>query len=342
MLLIQLDDGGQAIISSNLDTLIKTKGQIKLIDNDDYATIESENYAVYRAHNLLFKFNGNNITKISPHYFLILANALNCIFNSKGDTLYKSRKAIKYIPLANQFLLDDGEERLLYDNNDKVVYRFQKTPYVVSDNKDLIIKDDNSVTIFRKNETQEINFKGKFVKATTHYLILDVGKYKQVYRLDGSLVVSKTKQVKALTNDYVSYKLGKNYFIENVTTQEKTKVKSLNITITDEGLDYEDLNQSMETIVFKPTDSLTIFEHNKKFGLKLNNKTVLPCAFFQIEPFGTKFLVQDKIEYKLFNRVSNSFINSKSYNAVSTYGRNLVVTKNGETTYLNFDGKIIR
>ncbi len=335
LILIHLESGKQAILTINLDTLIKTYGLVKLIGDNDYAVIQSEHYTVYRDQTVLFNFIGDNIEKINNEHFLIHSNNGNCIFNYKGDTLFKSRKAIKYLSLGNHFLLDDGVEHTLYSKDDAIIYQFQKTPYLSNDNEDLIIKGENRVAVFRKNQIQKIEFTGKFVKVTKHYIVLDLGKYKRVYGIDGTLIQSKAKQVKVLNDDYISYQEGNKFYLVNVLTKEKKKIKSLNINLSKEGIDYEDMEENLQILTFKAKDTLSIVEYKGMYGLKSNDKMVLPYMYFKIEPLANKFLVQDNIEYKLFNSMTRKFISDDTFDTVYPYKGYLMLTKSREITYMN-------
>jgi len=340
LLCIQLDDSSKAVINTLMDTLLKTTNVITLIGGSDYSLKNENATDVYRGKTKMFSFLGNSIEKINNEHFVIHAYDINYITNLNADTLFKSRKAIKYVALGNQYLLDDGLNYKLYDKMDKLIYQFQKQHYVINQHFDLMIKEENSVTVFQKDSCSKAVLKGKFVKATSKYIIVDLGKYKRIYDFKGKILLQKATNTKIINDDYVAFQSGKKCNLLNVETLQQVKVKSLNVNLYKEGIEYEADDESQQMLDFKAVDSLVIDEYRGKYGLKLGSKNILPYKYFQIEKLGEVYLVQDHIEYKLFDNYKRRLISNDSFDKVCPYLNYLMVVKKGKILYIDsYQGK---
>jgi len=341
LLLVQINDRAKAVLNSDLDTLAKSNYTIILIGEKDYCMDDSIQKTVYRVDKKLFAFSGNSVEKINDTHFLVKGGGENLIVNSLGETLFKSAKAIKYLSLGDHYLLEDGSDNTLFGINDKVIYKFEKQTYLANEKQDLLIKEESSVTIFEKNKTKKITLAGKLVKATKHFVVMNTGKFKTVCAYSGELILPKAKQVKEINDEYLTYSEGKNNFLLNTNTKEKKKIKSLNVNLTKEGIDYEDVSEAPQTLFFKESDSLVISEHNGKYGLSTGEKTVLSHKFFHIKKFTNKYLVQDQIVYKLYNSYTNKFVSDSTFENIQPYKGYLMVIKKGKIAYIDTEGKIL-
>lgn len=336
-LLIKADSTRLAVLDHRLDTLLISSGAITLLEDSGYVLKKDGISYIYKKRRLLFSHNGDATEKINEGHYLISNSRGQYILSPKGDTIYQSKQAIRYVPLGNNYLIDSGQDRTVFDLSDKAVCRFEKEPYLVTDKKHLIVKEKESVVLLKKNGTNQVRVKGRYTKATGLYVITRNPKNKQVYDYSGSLLVSKALKVKAINERYFSYQLGKKFTLYDVITGEKRPIERLGVSISKEGLEYDgsdeedDSTQVVETI----EELYSIVSYKGKYGLKKEEKLILPYNFFHIQKADDVFLVQDKIEYKLYDLFSNTFITNDSYESVYPYKFSFQVWKDGKMYYIN-------
>jgi len=120
------------------------------------------------------------------------------------------------------------------------------------------------------------------------------------------------------------------------------KVKSLSVNLSREGIEYEATDETPQMIGFASEDSLYIDEYKGMYGLKSSKELLLPHTFFYIQNLKDTYLVQDYIEYKLFNLNTRKFMSDNSYEKVEYYKNYMMVLKNGKLFYLATKGKIVQ
>lgn len=335
-LLIKADSTRLAVLDHRLDTLLISSGAITLLEDSGYVLKKEGISYVYKNRRLLFSHNGGATEKINEGHYLVSNSSGHYILSPKGDTIYQSKQAIRYVPLGNNYLLDSGQDRTVFDLSDKAVCRFGKEPYLVTDKKHLIVKEKESVVLLEKNGTKPVRLKGRYARATGLYVITRNAKNKQVYDYPGNLLVNKALKVKAINDRYFSYQLGKKFRLYDVLTGEKRPIERLGVSISKEGLEYDGSDEEDDStqVVESIEELYSIVGYRGKYGLKKAEKLILPYGFFHIQKADDVFLVQDKIEYRLYDLFSNTFITNDSYESVYPCKVWFQVWRNGKMSYI--------
>lgn len=336
-LLIKADSTRLAVIDHRLDTVLVSAGSISLLEDSGYVLKKEGISSVYKNKRLLLSHTGDATEKINEGHYLISNSAGNYIFSAKGDTIYQSKQAIKYVPLGNNYLLDSGQGRTVFDLSDKAVCSFGKEPYLVTAFQNLIVKEKESVLLLKKNETKPVRIKGRYTRATKLYVVSKTTKAKTVSDYSGKTLVMKAAKVKVINDRYFSYQTGKKFMLYDVLSGEKKRIERLGVTITKEGLEYDGSDEEDDsTEVVETIEELySIVSYRGKYGLKKGEKLILPYAFFHIQKVSDVFLVQDKIEYKLYDLFTNKFMSNASYENVYPYKLYFQVWKDGKMYYIN-------
>ncbi len=335
LLLCKTTDGLKVILNTQLDTLLTTKASVGLLGGNDFNLEEGESKYVYRDGHILFSYEGQSVERINSDHFLLHKSKVRAVVNTVKDTVFKSEKPIKYADLGDNYLLDDGREVKIFDKNDKSFYFFDKTAYVVNTNKDLIVKKEKSTVLLKTNASAPKDLNGTYVKHTANYVVVKRKKNKAVYDYRAQILVDKAREIKILNDEYLAYQEGKDFYLLQVLSMEKKKIKNLNVNLERDGIDYETLEESTESVFFEKKRDLIITEKNGLFGLAHAGKTVLPCTYFQIQPSEGLFLVQEHLTYGLFNAQKASFAGEGNYDLIKPYKTYFMTIKRGEIVYLN-------
>jgi len=328
------DNKESSVLNLALDTLIKTPDAVTLLGGQHYSTGTDKQQKVYKGNTELFTCNGTLVEKIDEGHFLINLTQGSSVVNIKGDSLYTSRRHIRYLSLANNYLLDDADKMLLFSKDDHLLSHFEKTSYFLNRNKDLILKNEASVYVIARNSNLGKNYKGKLYKANEKYFVLNKGKSKSVYLFSGECLVKNAKAVKVLNEEYLSFQSGKNFYLFNTRSKEKTKIRSLSVNLKTEGIVYEE-DDELVTADISVGDSLYICQEKGRMGIKQGEKIILASNYFEIIPLHEAYLVKDQIEYQLYNPSTGQFINQEHYKTVGMYKNYLVLNKEGKVSYLD-------
>lgn len=336
-LLIKADSMRLAVIDHRLDTLLISTGSIRLLEDSGYVLKKEGLTTVYKNRRVLFSHTCDATEKINEGHYLISNSAGNYILSSKGDTIYQSNRAIKYVPLGNNYLLDSGQGRTVFDLSDKAVCSFGKEPYLVTAYQDLIVKEKESTVLLKKNGTKEVRIKGRYTRATKLYVVSKTAKTKNVSDYSGKLLLTKAAKVKVINDRYFSYQLGKKFMLYDVISGEKRRIERLGVNMTKEGLEYDGSDEEDDSteVVSNIEELYTIVSYRGKYGLKKDEKLILPYSFFNIQHASDVFLVQDNIDYKIYDLFSNKFLSNESYETVYPYKLYFQVWKDGKMYYID-------
>lgn len=336
-LLIRADSLRMAVIDHRLDTLLISTGSISLLEDSGYVLKKEGITTTYKNKRILFSHNCDLTEKINDGHYLISNGSGNYIVSPKGDTIYQSRQPITYVSLGNNYLLDSGQGRTVFDLSDKAVCSFGKEPYLVTAHQNLIVKEKESVVLLKKNGTKQARVNGRYTRATKLYVVSKTAKTKTVSDYSGKPLVTKAAKVKVINDRYFSYQLGKKFLLYDVISGEKKRIEGLGVNITKEGLEYDDSDEEGDsTEVVETIEELySVVSYRGKYGLKKEDKLILPYSFFNIQKVQDVFLVQDKIEYKLYDLYSNAFITHDVYEKVCPYKSYFQVWKEGKMYYID-------
>lgn len=336
-LLIKADSLRMAVIDHQLDTLLVNAGSISLLEDSGYVLKKDGISTIYKNRKILFSHSCDITEKINEGHYLISNSAGNYILSAKGDTIYQSKRHIKYVSLGNNYILDSGEGRTVFDLSDKAVCRFGKEPYLVTAQQHLLVKEKESVVLLKKNGTSDVRINGRFTRATKLYVVSKTAKTKNVFDYSGKPLVTKAIKVKVINDRYFSYQLGKKFMLYDVLTGEKKRIERLSVNITKEGLEYDDSGEEEDSteVVETIEDMYSVVNYRGKYGLKKEEKLILPYSFFHIQKASDVFLVQDKIEYKLYDLLSNKFLTNDAYEKVYPYKYYFQVFREGKLYYIN-------
>ncbi len=336
-LLIRADSMRMAVIDHRLDTLLISTGSISLLEDSGYVLKKEGITTVYKNRRILFSHHCDVTEKINEGHYLISNSAGNYILSSKGDTIYQSKRAIKYVPLGNNYLLDSGQGRTVFDLSDKAVCSFGKEPYLVTAYLDLIVKEKESVVLLKKNGTEQVRIKGRYSRATKLYVVSKTAKTKNVSDYSGKPLLTKAAKVKVINDRYFSYQSGKKFMLYDVLSGEKKRIERLGVNMTKEGLEYDGSDEEDDSteVVASVEELYSIVSYRGKYGLKKEEKLILPYSFFHIQNASDVFLVQDKIEYKIYDLFTNKFLSNESYENVYPYKFYFQVWKEGKMSYMN-------
>lgn len=337
-LLVKADSLRLAVLDMGLDTLIVSAGTATLLDDSCYVVRKDGLSTVYKNRKPLFAHQSEHTERINTEHFLLYDYKGYFLVSVRGDTVYRSSQSVRYAGLGDNYLLDDGRQRLVFDKKDQVIFRFDKEPYLVTSNKQLIVKEKESTVLLEKNSRKEVRINGRYARASGKYVITRLDKYKQVYDFTGKALVHKTAKVKAVSERYFSYQAGKKkYLLYDVQTGDKKTLERLNVTLGSEGLEYDDeepdTSDSTE-MHERLEENYAIVGYSGKYGLKKGKELVLPCRFFDIQKAGQVFLVQHKVEYKLYDLYNNRFFSNESYEKVIPYKSYFQVWKRGVLLYI--------
>jgi hypothetical protein len=336
LLLIQLDSTQQAVLNERLDTLLITQQPVKLLGETDFFIQKNNEITLYRAEKILFGCEGESIEKINGTHFLLRTNKAFNVLGLNGRELFSSPHAIKHLDLGENYLLDDGHKRSIFNGKDERIYSFQKSRYVLNENQDLIIKEDNTTRVIRKSAETTVKMKGKFLKASKKFIVVKHGKYKSVYNYAGEVIVPKTKSVKLLEGNFLTYKQGITIYLLNGITKEKRKVKKMTERLEEEESDYEDEVVYAQNKVTQ-RDTVHIKQVNGLYRLQSKNGTVFSPNYFFIKKIATRYLVLDEVAYKVFDNYNGTFVSEESYQAIEPYKDYFMVVKNGVINYMAFN-----
>lgn len=336
-LLIKADSMRMAVIDHRLDTLLISAGSISLLEDSGYVLKKEGMTTVYKNRRVLFSHHCDVTEKINEGHYLISNSVGNYILSSKGDTIYQSSRAIKYVPLGNNYLLDSGQGRTVFDLSDKAVCRFGKEPYLVTPYQDLIVKEKESTMLLKKDGTKEVRIKGRYTRATKLYVVSKTAKTKNVSDYSGKPLVTKAAKVKVINDRYFSYQLGKKFMLYDALSGENRRIERLGVNITKEGLEYDGSDEEDDSteVVANVEELYSIVSYRGKYGLKKEEKLILPYSFFNIQHAADVFLVQDKINYKIYDLFTNTFLSDESYEKVYPYKFYFQVWKDGKMYYID-------
>jgi hypothetical protein len=335
-LLIKADSLRMAVIDHRLDTLLISAGAISLLEDSGYVLKKDGISTVYKNRRILFSHTGDITEKINEGHYLISNNTGNYILSPGGDTIYRSKRPIRYVALGNNYLLDSGEGRTVFDLSDKAVYRFDRAPYLITAKQDLIVKEKEATVLLKKNATSAVHIGGRFTRATTLYVVSKTSKTKTVSDYSGKPLVTKAARVKVINDRYFSYQQGKKFMLYDVLSGEKKRLERLGVNITKEGLEYDDSEEEEDSteVVETIEEIYSVVSYRGKYGLRKGENLILPYSFFHIQKASDVFLVQDKIEYKLYNLLSNKFITNETYEKVYPYKYYFQVFRDGKMYYV--------
>jgi|GEM_PF-2527331 len=335
-LLIRADSLRMAMTDHRLDTLLISEGVISLLEDSGYVLKKEGITTVYKNRRVLFSHNGDATEKINEGHYLISNSSGHYIFSSKGDTIYQSKQAIRYVPLGNNYLLESGQERTVYDLSDKAVYRFGKEPYLVTPSQDLIVKEKEATVLLKKNGSKAARISGRYTRATKRYVVSKTAKTKNVSDYSGKLLVSRAAKVKVINERYFSYQQGKKFMLYDVLSGEKKRLERLGVSITKEGLEYDGSDEEDDSteVVASVEELYSIVSYRGKYGLKKEDQLILPYSFFNIQHASDVFLVQDKTDYKIYDLFTNKFLSNDSYENVYPYKLYFQVWKDGKMYYI--------
>jgi hypothetical protein len=334
--LVQADSMHKAVLDHRLDTLLLSTGIVRLMDDSSYTVQKEGITTIYKNRKLLFSHNCDTTKKINEGHYLIYGVRGNFIMSAKGDTIYKSAAPVTYTSLGTNYMLDGGNEKHVFDMRDNLVCSFGKELYLVTTQKDLIVKDKESVVLVKKNASKQARINGRFVKATKGYVISKSGKTKSVYSFSGEQFVTKAVRVKAINDRYFSYLTGKKFMLYDTQTGEKRRIERLGVSITKEGLEYDESDEEDDSteVVETIEDSYKVVHYRGKYGLKKDDQLILPYSYFHIQKTDDVFLVQDKIDYKLYDLRKKKFITEESYQKVYPYKDYFQVLQDGKLFYI--------
>jgi sporulation protein YlmC with PRC-barrel domain len=222
-----------------------------------------------------------------------------------------------------------------------VIYKFQKSKYTLNQGADLIIKEENSLSVFKKNETKRIKLDGKYSKALGNYIVVKQGKRKAVYTYSGDLILSRASTVKLLDDDFITYKRGRSIYLLNAVTNEKKKVKKMNADLSEEEIEEEDEDEAVfvEPALVKETDTLFIKKRNGLYGLKSKTRIELPYSYFHIQRISDCYLIQNDLEYTIFNNYTKNFVTATPFKNCVKYKDYYMLVRDEGIEYVSFWNK---
>lgn len=336
LLLVKADSLRMAVLDHRLDTLLLSAGTISLLEDSGYVLKKDGISTVYKNRKVLFSHTCDLTEKINDGHYLISNSTGNYILTPAGDTVYQSKRAIKYLSLGNNYLLDSGQERTVFDLSDKVVTKFQREPYLVTEHQHLIIKEKESLVLLKKNGTKQQRINGRYARATKLYVVSRTAKTKQVSDYSGKILVSKAAKVKVINDRYFSYQQGKKFMLYDVISGDKKRIERLGVNVTKEGLEYDDSDEEDDStqVVETIEDLYTIASYRGKYGLKKEDKLILPYSYFHIQKAEEVFLVQNRVNYKLYNSSRNAFVSNDIYETIYPYKDHFQVCREGKIYYI--------
>lgn len=297
---------------------------------------KNDEIKLYRGERKLFSCNGESVEKINNTHFLLRTTKTFIVLGLNGAELFSSPHAIKHLDLGENYLIDDGKKRSVFNGKDELVYAFQKSRYVLNENQDLIIKEENTTRLIRKSTETTVKMKGKFLKASKSFIVVKDGKYKSVYNYEGEVLVSRASSVKLLERNFLTYKQRKTIYLLNGITKEKRKAKRMTEKLEEEESDYEDEDfYTQNNVTLK--DTLYIKQLNGLYGLQSKKRTELSPKYFFIKKMATRYLVLDELAYKVFDCYNGTFVSKESYQKIEPYKDYFMIVKNGIINYMRFN-----
>lgn len=333
LLLVQVDSLRQAVLTTRLDTLALDSNRITLLGGEDFVISDSLRSSVYRGTGLLLTHRGESTERINAGHFMIRRYHRYYVINTRGDTLAGSPLPFNYIDLGDNYLLDDGRSKKVFGKDDRLLLEFDNARYQLEKNGVLIVREKEMTTVVCGNKPP-LRLHGKLSEATGSFLILHAGKNKKVVDLSGEVLLPKVKQARAVAGPYLTCQQGKKYYLVNAETGQKIQVKSMRADLEKEGIVYEDAGKNEQVLPVASANDTLVVEQNGKYGLTAGGKTILPNTYFNIQKIAGVFLVQDQLEYRLYDASVRRLLSPYAYSAVYPYRDYFLVVRNGVISYI--------
>ncbi len=329
LLVIENEIGIIEIYNEKLVKIYQSEKNITLLGESDFVENSSNYSKLYRNGELMFEHNSPNSLRLNYNLFLTTSPSQKIFFNENGDTILVEKSIANYELTKDLLLISDKTSKRLYNHKGKLIEEFESKKYQII-NDSCLIYEENDHVIICSDYKSPTKLKGRLIETSKYYIVIKNNKYFEVYDWKGKNIASKLDYAWSSGLPFFTYKKDKKYFLFNIEKNTKTSIISYHVE-SFSNKTYTDKNKEKHTIFFeienekqKISSPFEIVSKNYRQGIsktisESQQENILPLDNFIIIPFSKYFLVQDELEYIVYDINSEKFLTQNYFDTITPY-----------------------